>query len=228
MSEKKKNATTNDVNEQDQPTAALAVQMVEQPTDAPAAPGPREPEASLAQSAEAAPPESAPPPAPEPALAPEQLEALRAKAAKADEYWDRLLRVSADFENFKKRATRERQEAIKFANEGLLVKLLPVLDNFEAALASANNDPNPAAGSFKQGVALIQSQLRAALAEAGVEEIEAASKPFDPNFHEAVSQQESADQPEGHVLQQLRKGYKLRERLLRPATVVVAKKPAAA
>ena len=228
MSEKKKNATANDVNEPAQPATALALQSAEPLTEAAAALSSAQPEPSPAQAANAAPPESAPTPPPEPALAPEQIAALQAKAAKADEYWDRLLRVSADFENFKKRATRERQEAIKFANEGLLVKLLPVLDNFEAALVSANNDSNSAAGSLKQGVVLIHSQLRAALAEAGVEEIEAAGKPFDPNFHEAVSQQESADLPEGHVLQQLRKGYKLRERLLRPATVVVAKMPTAA
>jgi molecular chaperone GrpE len=74
---------------------------------------------------------------------------------------------------------------------------------------------------------MIQQQLRNALTETGLEEIDAAGKPFDPNFHEAVSQQESADVAEDHVLQQLRKGYKFKERLLRPATVVVAKKPAA-
>jgi molecular chaperone GrpE len=73
---------------------------------------------------------------------------------------------------------------------------------------------------------MIQQQLKNALTEIGLEEIEAAGKPFDPNFHEAVSEQEAADSPEGHVLQQLRKGYKLKERLLRPATVIVAKKPA--
>ena len=74
---------------------------------------------------------------------------------------------------------------------------------------------------------MIQQQLKSVLVETGLEEIESAGKPFDPNFHEAVSEQESADVPEGHVLQQLRKGYKLKERLLRPATVIVAKKPAA-
>lgn len=164
--------------------------------------------------------------APAPALTTEQFDALRARAAKADEYWDRLLRVSADFENFKKRAARERQEAINFANQNLLQRLLPAMDNFDAALAATKNDGDPAVEALKRGVALIQSQLRAVLAEAGLEEIDAMGKPFDPNLHEAVAQQESADQPEGQVLQQLRKGYKLRERLIRPASVVVAKKPA--
>ena len=96
-------------------------------------------------------------------------------------------------------------------------------------LAAAQTAAVPAGriASFQSGVLMIQQQLKNVLVESGLEEIEAAGKPFDPNFHEAVSEQESADVPEGHVLQQLRKGYKLKERLLRPATVIVAKKPAA-
>jgi len=82
------------------------------------------------------------------------------------------------------------------------------------------------AASWQAGVAMIQEQLKTVLADTGVEEIDAAGKPFDPNLHEAISQQESAEVPEGVVLQQLRKGYKFKDRLLRPATVIVAKKPA--
>jgi molecular chaperone GrpE len=160
-------------------------------------------------------------------LTPEQLEELKSRATKADENWERVLRVTADFENFKKRAAREKQDAIKFANESLMNKLIPVLDNFEAALAVQSNTGN-AAQSLQTGVAMIHQQLKSALSEAGLEEVDATGKPFDPNFHEAVSQQESAEVPEGNVLQQLRKGFKLRERLLRPATVIVAKKPAEA
>ncbi|PYK62943.1 MAG: hypothetical protein DME21_04625 [Verrucomicrobia bacterium] len=126
---------------------------------------------------------------------PQQIEELKVRAAKADEHWDRLLRATADLENFKKRAARERQEATRFANVSLLEKLIPALDNFDMALAAANND--------------------------------ASGRPFDPNLHEALSQQETADVPEGQVLRQLRKGYKLRDRLIRPASVVVAKKPTA-
>ncbi len=156
----------------------------------------------------------------------EQFAALQDKAAKADEHWARLLREAADFENFKKRATRERQEAIKFANEGLLLKLVPIVDNFEMALTAANTpSTDPSVESLKKGVQMVHSLLKSTLAESGLEEIDALNQPFDPNFHEAVSQQETADVPEGHVVQQLRKGYKFRERLLRPATVVVAKKP---
>ena len=161
-------------------------------------------------------------------LSAEQFEELKARAAKADEYWDRLLRTTADFDNFKKRAARDRQDSIKFANESLMQRLIPVLDNFEMAQAAAQTTASDGVKSLQDGIAMIYQQLRGVLTDAGLEEVDASGKPFDPNFHEAVSQQESAEVPEGQVLQQLRKGYKLRERLLRPATVVVAKKPAAA
>ena len=167
-------------------------------------------------------------------LSPEQIEDLKTRAAKADENWERLLRTTADFENFKKRAAREKTETAQYANFSLMQKLLPVLDNFDMALAAAQNVSRPTGAavegdklaSLQSGVQMVQQQLRNALVEGGLEEIDAAGKPFDPNFHEAISQQESADKPEGSVLQQLRKGYKLKDRLLRPATVIVAKKPA--
>jgi len=159
-------------------------------------------------------------------LSPEQFEELKARATKADEYWDRLLRTTADFDNFKKRAARERQDAMKFANESLMQKLITVLDNFEMAQAASQTGGADSVKSLQEGIAMIYQQLRNVLTESGLEELDASGKPFDPNFHEAVAQQESAEVPEGHVLQQLRKGYKLRERLLRPATVVVAKQPA--
>ena len=184
------------------------------------------PEVPAAPAGEAtAPTEALLPVEPQP-LTPEQIEELKARAAKADEVWERLLRTTADFENFKKRAARERQDAARFANEGLIQKLIPVLDNFEMATAAAHSNPANSGESLQTGIAMIQQLLKSALAEAGVEEVDATGKPFDPNLHEAVSQQESAEVAEGHVIQQLRKGYKLRERLLRPATVVVAKKPA--
>ncbi len=157
----------------------------------------------------------------------QQLEELKAQAAKADEHWQKVLRVTADFDNYKKRALRESQEAVKFANQDLLQKLIPVVDNFEAALNAANGAPGASLESLKQGVAMIGSQLRGVLASTGLEEIDATDQMFDPNLHEAVSQQDSTEIPEGRVLQQLRKGYKLRERLIRPASVVVARKPVA-
>ncbi len=161
-------------------------------------------------------------------LTSEQLEELKQRAAKADEHWDRLLRTTADLDNYKKRASREKQEAVKYANENLLQKLIPVLDTFDMALSATNNTQADAVQALQTGIRMVYQQLKTALQDAGLEEIDAAGKQFNPNLHEAVSQQETAEVPEGHVVQQLRKGYKLRDRLLRPATVVVAKAPAPA
>lgn len=157
----------------------------------------------------------------------EQIQELQAQAAKAAGNWDRLVRISADFENFKKRAARERQDAIKYANESLFEKLIPIMDSFDMAVSAAQAAPEGSAQSLQEGVRMISQQLKSALQAAGLEEVDANGKPFDPNLHEAVAQQESAGVAEGTVLQQLRKGYKFRDRLLRPATVVVAKSPAA-
>lgn len=156
----------------------------------------------------------------------EDFEQIKIKAAKADEYWDRLLRQTAEFDNFRKRAVRERVEAIKYANESLLEKLITVMDHFEAALMAADKADNASIEAFRTGINLIHTQMKSVLTESGLEEISAIDQPFDPNWHEAVSEIESAEVAEGHVMQQLRKGYKLKDRLLRPATVVVAKKPA--
>ena len=160
-------------------------------------------------------------------MTPEQFEELKALAAKADENWERLVRTTADFDNFKKRVAREKTEAIQFANSSLLQKLLPVMDSFEMALSALQNTKDAKSSSLQAGIMMVQSQLKNILAESGLEEIDATGKPFDPTQHEAVSQQETADVPEGQVVQQMRKGYKLRERLLRPASVVVAIKPGA-
>ena len=178
------------------------------------APGEAPPEASLVE-------------APQPTPTPAELEALTAKAAQADEHWDRLLRTVADFENFKKRAVRERQDALQYANEKLVQKLLPVLDNFEMAMSAAGKAASDDAKSIQTGVEMIFQQLKAALIEAGLEEVNAAGQVFDPNLHEALCQMESHSVPEGHVLQQQRRGYRLNGRLLRPASVIIAKAPAA-
>lgn len=158
-------------------------------------------------------------------VTPEQLAELRERAAKAEEFRDQLLRVMADMDNLRKRAAREKQEAIRFANEGLIEKLLPILDNFEMAMLAASSAEGASVESLKTGVNMILGQLKSLLSDAGLEEVPTIGQKFDPNVHEAVSQMESAEVEEGHVLQQLRRGYKLKERLLRPSTVVVAKKP---
>ena len=150
---------------------------------------------------------------------------LKNLAEQAQQYRDQLLRTAADLDNYRKRAVRERQEAIKFASEGLLQKLVPILDSFDMAMSAANAGENSSAQALQAGVAMIHQQLKTALAESGLEEIDATHQAFDPNFHEAVAQEESTEVPEGHVTRQIRKGYRLRERLLRPASVVVAKSP---
>ena len=151
---------------------------------------------------------------------------LKSETEKARHYYDQWVRTAADLENYKKRAARERQEAIRFANENLIEKLIPILDNFDMAVA-ATSAPNASLQSVQAGVSMIYQQLKNILSEAGLEEIDASNKAFDPNWHEAVSQQTTNEAPEGQVVQQLRKGYKLRDRLIRPAGVVVAKKPSA-
>ena len=158
-------------------------------------------------------------------ISPQELAEIKSKAAKADENWEKFVRATADLDNYKKRALRERQEATKYANEALIEKLLPIVDNFEAALNAANASQSGNIDSLRMGINMIYSQLKNFLSEAGVEELDAVNKPFDPNQHEAVSQQPSAEAPEGQVLQQMRKGYRFRDRLIRPAMVVVAKKP---
>ena len=137
---------------------------------------------------------------------------------------ERIVRLTADFDNFRKRAQREKNEARQFANQGLLEKLLPVLDNFEMAL-TAVKDADP---SVRDGVQMILDQLLGVLKESGVEPVDAMGQAFDPNLHEALSQEETTEVEEGTVVQQVQRGYKLNDRLVRPARVVVAKAPGAA
>jgi molecular chaperone GrpE len=154
--------------------------------------------------------------------APAEEESPEAKARKT---WEMLVRTTADFENYRKRAARERAEAVRYANESLLERLIPVLDAFDMAQTAAQGTANESNEALKTGIQMIHQQLRAALTDAGLTEVDATGQPFDPNLHEALSQQESTEVPEGHVLRQMRKGYRLRDRLLRPASVVVAKTP---
>lgn len=137
---------------------------------------------------------------------------------------ERIVRLTADFDNFRKRAQRDKDEARQFANQSLLEKLLPVLDNFEMAL-TAVKDADP---SVRDGVQMILDQLLSVLKESGVEPVDALRQPFDPNLHEALSQEETTDAEEGTVVQQVQCGYKLNDRLVRPARVVVAKAPGTA
>lgn len=137
---------------------------------------------------------------------------------------DSTLRARADFENTRKRLVREKEEAIRYANGSLIERLLPVFDSFELGLAEARK--HKGAGSIVNGFELVYKQMADFLKDQGVEPIDAVGQPFDPNLHQALGQQES-EEPEGRVCVQVRKGYKLRERLLRPAMVFVSKGPSA-
>lgn len=156
----------------------------------------------------------APESAAEPATELDPWEQLEAEAMK----WKEVsLRTAAEMDNLRKRTAREREEAIRYANQRLLEELLPVIDNFEMGMMAAAQDTS---SMIYIGMDMVRKQLNEFLSAQGVEEIPATGQ-FNPNLHEAVSQQPS-DQPEGEIIRISRKGYKLRDRLLRPASVVVA------
>ncbi|MFM8657383.1 MAG: nucleotide exchange factor GrpE [Chthoniobacterales bacterium] len=144
-------------------------------------------------------------------------------AAEAEKFRDLAMRTAADFDNFRKRAAREKEDAIRFANNNLLEQLLPVLDNFELGMDAARSAPD--ASGILQGLDMVGRQFRDFLTSTGVEEIKTDGAAFDPNLMEAVGHEANDKVPEGQVLRQTRRGYKLRDRLLRPASVFVSKGP---
>lgn len=148
---------------------------------------------------------------------------LAQAASQATELKDRLLRAQAEWDNSRKRILREKEEAVRYAGEAILERLLPVLDNFEMGMQAAKSATD--AKAIAQGFEMVLAQFQQALREAGVEPVDAVGHPFDPHRHEALGHHESAEHPEGHVMMQTRKGYKLKDRLLRPASVFVAKPP---
>lgn len=153
----------------------------------------------------------------------EMQEVLVQTQKEAKDMFDRLARVSADFDNFKKRQTKEKAEAIKFANEGVIKEILPVLDNLQRALAAAAAED----GSLVDGVKIVAKQLEDVLGKFGVVGFDALGKPFDPARHEAVGSRPDAEVPAQHVSEEFQRGFMLHGRLLRPALVVVSMGPAA-
>ena len=135
---------------------------------------------------------------------------------------DRLLRLSAEFENYKKRKQREIDEFKKFANETIFRQILPVVDNLERAIASA--ETNSGEETLLEGVKLIHKDILKLLEMFNVKVVKAGNEPFDPNFHQAVTRQETDEFPENTVTTVLQNGYLLHDRLIRPAMVVVSKK----
>lgn len=141
-----------------------------------------------------------------------------------DHFRDLALRSRADFENYKKRAAREKEEGIKYANTSLLERLLPIIDNFDLGLSAARGEGEES--PIFAGMNMVLKQLTDFLADSGVQLIDAEGEKFDPNLHEAIAREPSSEAPEGVVLRQTRRGYRLKDRLLRPSSVVVSSGPA--
>ncbi len=147
---------------------------------------------------------------------------LEAKEQEAKESYDRLLRVSAEFENYKKRSTRELEEFRKFANQSLIKELLSVVDNLELAMNSANEHETIDQGLL-QGLEMTHREILKVFEKFNVKPIVAKGEVFDPTFHEAVMQEETDEFAANTVVNELQKGYLIHERLLRPSMVVVAR-----
>ncbi len=153
----------------------------------------------------------------------EKWQQMREKAELAEERFDRLLRLQAEFENYRKRVNKERGEFIQYATEDFICDLLPVIDNFERAIESARRHDNSKA--LLQGVEMICKQVQDILVKRGLERIEALGKKFNPQEHEAVMHVESDEHSDNTVIEESLTGYKLKDKIIRPAMVKVSKKP---
>lgn len=151
-----------------------------------------------------------------------EAEAIREKAGKFDEYYDKWLRLQAELENTKKRLDKEKAEFLKFANEDLVIRLLPVIDNFDRALATVKHSNE--SDAVLEGIKLVQKELHAILKDYGVEAIKSVREKFDPHLHEAVAVVETDDWPDDTIVEEVQAGYTLNGRLIRPSIVKVSKK----
>jgi molecular chaperone GrpE len=140
--------------------------------------------------------------------------------ADLERFRDLAFRSQADFDNYRKRSAREKEDAVKYANSSLLERLIPIIDNFELGLAAASSAEN---SPIIAGMSMVGKQLNDFLAEFGVTAIDATGQTFDPNLHEAIAHEHNPQVPEGKVIRQVRKGFKLKDRLLRPANVIVSR-----
>ena len=157
------------------------------------------------------------------AMAQEEIDSGDQAQAMAEEVarWrDLAVRTAADFDNFRKRVAREREEAVRYGNQDLLEQLIPILDNFEMGMMAAASDTS---SMIYIGMDMVRKQFNDFLSQQGVEEIAALHAPFDPNLHEAISEEVSDSIAPGSVIRVTRRGFRLRDRLLRPANVIVAK-----
>jgi len=149
-------------------------------------------------------------------------EKLHLAEAETKETYDRFLRLSAEFENFKKRTTRELNDFRKYANEALIREFLGVVDNLERALQSSGNGSQTDAGVL-EGVEMTHKEILKIFEKFNVQPIESLDQPFDPKFHQAVMQESVEGKPDNTVTQELQRGYLMHDRLIRPAMVVVSK-----
>ena len=149
---------------------------------------------------------------------------IEAARTEASNNWDLYLRERADLENARKRHLRDKEEALRFANDRLLKEMIPVLDNLERAVSHAEQSDDSNQGLL-EGVNMTINQFRKALEDFGVKPINAVGEPFDPNMHQAMGQVESAEQAPNTVVTEFQRGYLLHNRLLRPSLVMVAKAP---
>jgi molecular chaperone GrpE len=168
-----------------------------------------------------------PPPAANPGVAStEQIDSddpTSGLQADLDRFRDLALRSQADFENYKKRAAREREEAIKYANSSMLERLIGIVDNFELGLSAARDEGEKS--PIFAGMKMVLKQLTDFLTDNGLKPIDAEGQRFDPNLHEAIAHEASDKTPEGVVIRQTRRGYRMKDRLLRPSSVVVSSGP---
>jgi molecular chaperone GrpE len=140
--------------------------------------------------------------------------------ADLDRFRDLALRSQADFENYKKRAAREKEETIKYANSSMLERLIAIVDNFELGLSAARDEGEKS--PIFAGMKMVLKQLTDFLTDNGLKPIDAEGRKFDPNLHEAIAHEASNEVPEGVVIRQTRRGYRMKDRLLRPSSVVVS------
>lgn len=149
-----------------------------------------------------------------------EIDSLREELTKAKNDY---LYLRADFDNYRKKVIEERSSWKKYGAEGVLRQIIAVLDNFDLALMTEVNADN--LQSFHEGVKMIRAEMGSSLETAGVKEIDVLGKAFDPQIHEALGAEESTEMEDGHVLRVFKRGYKLHDRILRPAQVIIAKKP---
>ncbi len=155
-------------------------------------------------------------------LSQKEFQDLSEKAKTSDECYDKWLRAHAELDNARKRMNKEKEEFLKFANEDLIIRLIPIVDNFDRALVSVKHTDETDA--VLKGVKMVQKELHSLFKDHGVEVIESMSKKFDPHLHEAIAVVETDEYPEDTIIEEVQTGYTLKGRLIRPSIVKVSKK----